>query len=1101
MPGEGQSEAIQRARAEYEQVRMSQLSAQRNLASSVVIIEDLARCTLDLTDYDETYKNSLLVSLLFQLLPKLLDGSIRTSSPLFTRLMAATLLLGREAIQSRATRDHMRFFKALLESKGREDPYGSSRSLITTMDPSKSVSGASPLMPLIELFTPSCFIQAEDYSVYVELLYILVHTPIFSGEGLTIEEQVALSSQFMLPKYIDRLVESHLQRLFEILDLAAVKPALIELVNLGITAILKRYAGQLSNLKMGSDFTAFTEFATPTPTPDLIDTGTPFPSADHQGSEMKQTAEIVGRIVRLVLLACPHSPMLGSWEMMNDAWLGPYLLPFVSSALPSSSAAVVGSAISLVARVTQLPNFDVNAHFDLLANFFKALFSNASEKPLLSTKNRAAFVAGYELLVSRLTANQVWQLYLNVITPFFAHNSGSDLSQPLDILCSAKWGQITLHLTDPTFVVQLSQLTLFHMPLVRTIFSSIPWLEYAKVTKENATKFTEELLISASVDGVPPPNAHSLVEPKMIHFLSLFFKMNLLAPSYIDVQLKKLVMSVSKQPTSWYNEGRHLFDWREAKPEDFPLAFRGDTLVRTLRAISVAPRSSDPSTDFLDNIQLFNDVSRYSGCVEAIEVCLEEIRAALFFATPSCAPAAPAGSLWHLPIHANIECVSNYMIPLAQQYHQMQAERCTLPMSENGAPRMIYHQSSYEALVSLLAVAGFAFANFDPENPSQFGNSAENSPQLGRSTTAFSNLGQPNINPVYRILDFPVPFFVSPGTPGGLENFRKETMKAADVIKGLIVRFMGTLDNDLCLAVLHVASRAFPSEHHHAALVVLWEEALRSFFIQSKFAEQLTIAVNAITIPDEERKLAVLRTCGEMRCPLAMRLILETERQEWLNFPRPKYSEAAASTIPFIINCRAPLHREFDLLVLWFFVLDVVCHPKFHFTMGSPQVQSSPSAHQGGHILGNVSALIEYFNRHTGENEGLILNTFNKINAFFDDNSVNKDMMKLAMRAVRLILQRELTGKEPLAHSFMSESILPKDLDGQIQQIAKLYPGKKGSEMQRYPTFFQELLPSMLSPLLEVPVFEMKLVRSLVPIAPYLQCFIDGHENWTDSGV
>lgn len=1088
---------------------MSQLSAQRSLASSVVIIEDLARCTLDVTGIEETHKNSLLVNLFFQLLPKLLDDSIRDSSPIYTRLMSSALLLGREAIQNRPTRDHMMFFKTLLELRRHDAVSRQASSPLSTLEPSNGGgAAASALIPLIELFTPSCFIQADDYSVYVELLYILVHTPIVSGEGLTIEEQVALASQFTLAKFIDRLVESHLQRLFDILDLAAVKPALIELVNLGITAILKRYAGQLSKLKMGSDFNGFGELATSTPSSELVDTGSSFPSADRNVSETKQTAEIVGRIVRLVLLACPHSPMLGSWEMMNDAWLGPYLLPFVSSALPSPSAAVVGSAISLVSRVAQLPNFDVTAHFDLLATFFKALFSNAPEKPLLSSKNRAAFTAGYELLVSRLRADQVWQLYLNVITPFFAHNSGADLSQPLDILCSAKWGQISLHLTDPTFVIQLSQLPLFHMPLVRTIFSSISWLEYANVAKENAQKpVAQESLVAVSGE-IPVVSRSTITEPKMIHFLSLFFKMNLLAPSYIDANLKKLVMSVSKQPNVWYNEGRHLFDWREAKPEDFPLAFRGDTLVRTLRAISVSPRSSDPSTDFLENIQLFNDVSRYSGCVEAIEVCLEEIRAALFFATPSCAPSAPAGSLWHLPIHANVECVSNHMIPLTQQYHQMQAERCTLPMAENGAPRMIYHQSSYDALVSLLAVAGFAFANFDAENSSQFGNSAENSPQSGRSLSA---LAQPNITPVYRMLDFPVPFYVSPGTTQGLDNFRKETMKAAEVIKGLIVRFMGTLDNDLCLAVLHVASRAFPSDHQHAALVVLWEESLRSFFTQSKFAEQLTIAVNAITIPDEQRKLQVLRKCGEMRCPLAMRLILETERQAWLNFPRgQKYSEAAASTIPFIIECRAPLHREFDLFVLWFFVLDVVSHPKFQLGIGnSPSSSSSSSPHTAtstnsigsANITSNISALIEYFNRHTGENEGLIINYFNKINSFFDDNSVNKDMMKLGMRAVRLILQRELTAKEPLAHSIIPESVLPKDLDGQLQQIAKLYPGKKGSEMQRYPSFFTELLPSILSPRLEIPIFEMKLVRFLVPIAPYLQCFIDGHENWDDSGV
>jgi hypothetical protein len=109
-------------------------------------------------------------------------------------------------------------------------------------------------------------------------------------------------------------------------------------------------------------------------------------------------------------------------------------------------------------------------------------------------------------------------------------------------------------------------------------------------------------------------------------------------------------------------------------------------------------------------------------------------------------------------------------------------------------------------------------------------------------------------------------------------------------------------------------------------------------------------------------------------------------------------------------------------------------------------------------------------------------------------------MLKIAMRACRLMLSKEILDKEPNAHTWVDENILPKggDINSQREQIAKLYGGaKKGSEILRYATFFTDILPSMLHSGMDIPTFEMRLVRALVPIAPYLQCFIEGHENWT----
>jgi hypothetical protein len=1031
------SDIIQRTRKEFQELYQSHVVALKSLATSTVILEDLCHVVLDTVSSE---RDSLCVHLFFEILPLLINQSIRDTSPLYSRLLKCVLLLGQEVIQSRPTRDHMRFFKLILEGTKRPAP-APSHTLIA--------KNSSPRLPLFELFTPTCFIPADgDYSVFVELLYIFVKTP----HDLQEDEEVAIASQFNLVKTLPTMVDRHLDRLFEILELAALRSALIEFVKLAVTSILNKHATLPSPSPSGS-----------------IDLLGVMPENSVSNLTTSPNTEIIGKIVRLVLIACPHSPMLGSWEMVKDAWLGPYVLPFVISALPSSHGVVISSAIGLVSRVTSLPTFNIQSDFNLLAMFFKALFSNSTRTPLMNPKNRAAFMAGFELLVARCVPDAIWPIYLNVLTPFFAHNSGSDFTQALDILCAADWqGSLRTHLVDPNFVVQLAALPLFHLPMVRAIFSGIDWMDYASKAKSG-----EDTIPSPTVDLLGDsqqalPATTMPIPAKMVHFLQIFCKLNLLAPSSISPPLKKLVMSISKHPSIWYQDGKHLFDWRAANPEDFKAAFHGDTMVSAVRFLAQSQRTHDPAEDFKDNIQLLNDVCRHSGSVEAIEVCLEEIRSALFFYCPS----TTKGGIWQLPIHVNIEFVSNYMIPLTQQYHQMQAERCTLPPKGNGAPRMIYHQSSYDALVSLLSVAHTL--------PSSHLSSSMS--PLRTNTRTIERLAAAELTSArVQLIDVPIPFtsFLADGTMSTSGSFHREAAEASTVIRGLVVRFMGTLDSDLCLAVLHVASRAFSS--NYLMLVGIWEEALRSYFIQSTFSEQLSISVNAISVPEVANLKDLLVPCGEMKCPLSMRILLEREKEGWINMSPHRFSERVVSVIPQVVDCIGPQHREFDLMVVWFFVLDCVAHSKFKVT------QETASG---------IGQLIQFFNRNTGENQGFLLNTLSKLNSYFDE-SVHKEMLKITMRACRLMLQREVLGKEPLAAQFVPDCF-PTDLEAQSAQLLKSFSSaKKGSEILRYAAFFQHILPNILTPLLDVASFEMQMVRTLVPIAPYLQCFIEGHDTWT----
>jgi hypothetical protein len=935
-------EIIKQSREQFQHLFSAHTAALKSLSSSVVILEDLCRIVID--NSASSVRESQCIFLFFEILPLLINQMIRDTSPLFSRLLKCAMLLGQEVIQNKANRDHMKFFKLVLEGTKRIVPTHPHAILAPT---------ASPRLPLFELFTPTCYIQGEDHSVFVELLYIFVKTP----HELSPDEEIALASQFNLVQTLSSLVEHHLDRLFDILELAALRPPLIEFVNMGITAILNRHAHSTSSNVVD----LLGDLAIPSPSHQSLN--------PHQTQQIQQhtaNAEIIGKIVRLVLIACPHSPMLGSWDMMKDEWLGPFVIPFITSVLPSSHGAVVSSAVTLTFRVTGLPSFQIQTHFEPLARFFKSLFSNSTPTPLLNSKNRASFMAGFELVVARCHPNLIWLLYLNILTPFFAHNSGSDFSQALDILCGANWVQLDSHFSDPTFTVQLASLPLFHIPLVRTIFSNINWIEYAARTTKSTQLLSEPEKIQ--------------IPSKPIHFLSLFCKINLLAPTYIDSKLKKLVMSISKQPTIWYQEGKHLFDWRESNPEDFGSAFRGDTLVSAVRFLGQSQRLTDPAGDFKDNLQLFNDVCRHSGSVEAIEVCLEEIRSALFFYCPS---STSRGAIWHLPMHDNIEFVSGYMIPLTQQYHQIQAEKCTLQPTSNGAPRMIYHQSSYEALVSLLAVSQLSSPSSYQLSKLSFSRSTKTRAPFASTTNASTSTAstststsspiiddQSHLHPpvVGRLIDTSVPFSSSSSPSSSvaahalIDEYNCEATKAADVIRGLIVRFMGTLDSDLCLAVLHVASRAFPTNRH--MLAGIWEEALRSYFVQSSFPEQMALAVNATTVPEVNHIKDLLIPCGDMKCPLSMRILLEREKQEWVNLSSPKFTELFGLTIHCIIACIGPQHREFDLMVLWFFVLDCVAHPKFQVTKQS---------------LNQVGILIDYFNRGTGENKGFILNTIYKL--------------------------------------------------------------------------------------------------------------------------
>jgi hypothetical protein len=1047
-------ELIKQNRTEFEQLYQAHIAALKSLSFACVLLEDLVRIVLDGTG---EIKNAQSIYLFFELLPLVINQAIDDTSPLYARLLKSVILLGQESIQDRADRNQMKFFKILLEGTKRASVVHTHAIL---------APAPSPRIPLIEIFTPKCFIVGEDHSVYIELLFIFANTP----HELSSDEELAILAQFGVAQTLPYLVKNHLARLFEILELAAVRPHLAEFVNLGITAILSQHAmGASNHAGMPSNGVGV---------PDLLGdlsgssyTGAP-PSASGVSSHNSQpNTDIIGKVVKLVLLACPHSPMLGSWEMMRDEWLGPFVIPFVSSALPSSHGSVIASAVHLVSRVTALPSFQMNIHFEMLARFLKSLFSNATSQPLLNSKNRASFLSGFELIVARCHPNLIWPIYLNILTPFFAHNSGSDLSQGLDILCGANWTSLESHLTDQNFVVQLASLPLFHMPMVRSIFAGIDWIDYASKTGCFVSTTSAAPLAVDLLADTPPPYSPSTVTSssassampssskvtaKMVHFLNLFCKISLLFPSYINPRLRKLVVSISKQPSIWYQEEKHLFDWRQADPADFRTAFGGDSLVSTLRYLSNSQRSSDPSSDFKDNIQLLNDVCRHSGSVEAIEVCLEEIRSCLFV---FCSSSTNPGALWHLPVHDNIEFVSNFMIPLAQQYHQMQAEKCTLPPTENGAPRMIYHQSSYDAVVSLLSVV-------------------KAPPREGKMRHSLRH--------IYRDLDVRVPFKATAAGEAAMNEFNNQAINAIDVIRGLIVRFMGTLDSDLCLAVLHVAARAQPENTD--ALVVVWEEAMRSFFVQSTFPDQLTTAVTAITLPDSGEggsdmlSESLMRSCIEMKCPLSLRVVLERQKQEWVNLSPERFTAKAAGCFVWIAGAVAPVNREFDLFVLWFYVLETTSHPKFVLNDSS---------------VSELKAFLRFLNKGTAENNGFVLNTLFKLTNLLNQ-SVHAEMLKLAMKACRLFLQKEILAKDPRAVAkFDDISLLPPDLEEQASSIAKLYPGKQGSEIQRYASFFKEILPNMLTPLMDVPSFEIQLVRALVPIAPYLQSFIEGIENET----
>jgi hypothetical protein len=214
------------------------------------------------------------------------------------------------------------------------------------------------------------------------------------------------------------------------------------------------------------------------------------------------------------------------------------------------------------------------------------------------------------------------------------------------LLARLPWRDATFHLSEPSVVVALASANDIHAPVVRLLFCNLNWDSFAHGVKSSSISASSAPAPEVDLLGdfgygsaapvpqvVPEPVASE--RPKsyegkyVLHFLKLFIEMHVASPGSAPPSVSSRVLSVSKNPDSWFHEENHIFDWRLVPKDEFALVFDGSVLFRAL--LKAGPHlTSDPSPQLIECAMLLRDIARMHASSEALVSCMKECRSVMF---------------------------------------------------------------------------------------------------------------------------------------------------------------------------------------------------------------------------------------------------------------------------------------------------------------------------------------------------------------------------------------------------------------------------------------------------------------------------------------
>jgi hypothetical protein len=306
----------------------------------------------------------------------------------------------------------------------------------------------------------------------------------------------------------------------------------------------------------------------------------------------------------------------------------------------------------------------------------------------------------------------------------------------------------------------------------------------------------------------------------------------------------------------------------------------------------------------------------------------------------------------------------------------------------------------------------------------------------------------------------------------GVQSFERR-------LEATLAGFCASAPAAVCLRVLRAGSGACKDVDE---LVRLYEAALHGFFAQAASGDAGDVG-GAVSVDDDGASRGPLHsavsTLGGMgravcesrltaasngHCALTLRVLLE-----WLRLRPTATWHDTAGLVRFVSSFEPSRHHVFDVLTLWFFVLDRLADARW--------AASEAQFHD---------ELLVAFYRHLQRFSGVTIHTAGA-------------SLRARIDATRAKLSGELTPRMRLAavavHAFATRLVRSHsgDVDaaaamgGELQQaLYQLDQWRQSNEFRGFDRFFT-MMASIDTPLFTLQDFQQQLAQTLVPIAPYLE--------------
>ena len=422
--------------------------------------------------------------------------------------------------------------------------------------------------------------------------------------------------------------------------------------------------------------------------------------------------------------------------------------------------------------------------------------------------------------------------------------------------------------------------------------------------------------------------------------------------------------------------------------------------------------------------------------------CARMIRAPLFVVLESGADAAGRRARWHLPLDVHEAVVREALVPLCSADFGVASTSASMAAASRG------DESGEDASVHALLSCTKGRPLLAHSSSVRYASVTLDEVAAGDEMTLAG--------------DAPLWLAARGNAAPGVQSFERR-------LETTLTGFCASAPAVICLRVLRTGSTACKDVDE---LVRLFEAALHGYFAQVASSGAAVDAeggplVHAVaTLGGMGRAVCESRltACSKGSCALTLRVLLE-----WLRVRPTATWRDTAGLIRLVIAFEPSRHHVFDVLTLWFFVLDRFADARWAGT--EPQFHDEL-----------WTAFSRYLQRFSGV---AIVGTGANLKARIDATraKLSGDLtprMRLAAVAVHAFAARLLRARSPSADGAAA-------LNGELQQaMNQLEQWRLSTEFRGFDRFFA-MMTQVDAPLFTLQDFQKQLSQTLVPIAPYLE--------------